>query len=145
MPVQLKQSFISYASAVESGNLVLRRPLKKVSFPCLTRESICANPYVCCKEIDYRVKPDNDNFRNFSATLFCGGSFFEMPEVSFGQFQQSDSREESNAKIFIKIFSNFCSANTIGVYHVFYHSILSWSWSFLYKVHHGNKSQLGGI
>ena len=25
------------------------RPLKKVSFPCLTRESICANPYVAKK------------------------------------------------------------------------------------------------
>ena len=24
---------------------------------------------LCCKEIDYRVKPDNDNFRSFSATF----------------------------------------------------------------------------
>lgn len=23
---------------------------------------------LCCKEIDYRIKPDNDNFRSFSAT-----------------------------------------------------------------------------
>ena len=33
------------------NELQLLRPLKKVSFPCLTRESICANPYVAKKYI----------------------------------------------------------------------------------------------
>ena len=31
---------------------------------------------LCCKEIDYRVKPDNDNFRSFSATLLYAALFF---------------------------------------------------------------------
>ena len=31
---------------------------------------------LCCKEIDYRDKPDNDNFRSFSATFSYEASFF---------------------------------------------------------------------
>ena len=40
---------------------------------------------LCCKEIDYRVKSDNDNFRSFSATLFLGrvSRFVSEPWSSF--------------------------------------------------------------
>ena len=30
---------------------------------------------LCCKEIDYRVKPDNDNFRSFSVASILKAPF----------------------------------------------------------------------
>ena len=44
---------------------------------------------LCCKEIDYRVKPDNDNFRSFSVaslygwSFFCRNSFFIKPTKTY--------------------------------------------------------------
>ena len=36
---------------------------------------------LCCKEIDYRVKPDNDNFRSFSATLSSQAGISVISEI----------------------------------------------------------------
>ena len=33
---------------------------------------------LCCKEIDYRAKPDNDNFRSFSAAFKDWQAFFVL-------------------------------------------------------------------
>ena len=41
---------------------------------------------LCCKEIDYRVKPDNDNFRSFSVAPNSSTSLFLSDNLKIRSF-----------------------------------------------------------